>query len=245
MSSRDHSRRGFIRVCSRAITAIATSTALPTLAGSKRSFAPAELVNADGEPVTCEALPRGQEFIFRYPYQSTPCFLLNLKRPAARPFELTTEDGERYQWRGGVGPDHSVVAFCAICSHRLTYPTPELSFIGYRESYGGKATDDAELTPLGGVIQCCSEQSIYDPSTGARVLSGPAPQPLAAIDLQVGEHGGLIARGVYGGILFDRFFDKFGFRLALELGEDGVRRAVSDRTTVLPIERYTANRITC
>jgi len=31
------------------------------------------------------------------------------------------------------------------------------------------------------VIHCCSEHSQYDPAEGARVVAGPAPQPLAAI----------------------------------------------------------------
>ncbi len=123
MSSREHSRRGFIRICSGAIAAIAATAATsPTLAGRKRSFAPAELVDISGEPVTCVALPRAQEFIFHYPYASTPCFLIKLKEPAAGPSELETEDGERYRWRGGVGPDSSVVAFCATARTEASSP---------------------------------------------------------------------------------------------------------------------------
>ena len=34
------------------------------------------------------------------------------------------------------------------------------------------------------MIHCCSEHSEYDPATGARVLGGPAPQPLSAILLE-------------------------------------------------------------
>ena len=33
-------------------------------------------------------------------------------------------------------------------------------------------------------IHCCAEHSVYDPASGARVVSGPAPQPLAAILLE-------------------------------------------------------------
>jgi len=32
-----------------------------------------------------------------------------------------------------VGANHSIVAYSAICAHRLTYPTREISFISYRD----------------------------------------------------------------------------------------------------------------
>ncbi|MEZ5740855.1 MAG: hypothetical protein R3E68_16275 [Burkholderiaceae bacterium] len=67
-------------------------------------------------------------------------------------------------------------------------------------------------------------QPVADPAHGAAVLSGPAPQPLAAIDLAELD-GVLVARGVYGGLLFDQYFERFGERLMLEYkGDDFARR---------------------
>src|SRR5438552_3337692 len=73
------------------------------------------------------------------------------------------------------GARRSIVAYSAICAHKLAYPTREISFIRYQEQ--------PSKTSKGGVIHCCAEHSVYDPAAGARVVSGPAPQPLAAIVL--------------------------------------------------------------
>ena len=81
-----------------------------------------------------------------------------------------------YAWPGGVGPGRAIVAFSAICAHKLAYPTREVSFIRYQAP--------ARRPSDGGVIHCCADHSVYDPAAGARVVSGPAPQPLAAIVLE-------------------------------------------------------------
>jgi Rieske Fe-S protein len=65
-----------------------------------------------------------------------------------------------------------------FCSHQLTYPTRQISFISYRE----RSTASRISKP--NMIHCCSEHSEYDPAAGARVLGGPAPQPLCAILLE-------------------------------------------------------------
>jgi len=217
---------------------------MPTSTEPLSPFARVLLVDEDGRPVDCKALPAGQEYVFFYPYASTPCFLLNLGQPVSNPVSLTTQDGQSYQWQGGVGPQHSVVAFSAICSHKLTHPSATVSFIGFREEAVGYLNDNGEITRRDRVIQCCSEQSIYDPAQGAKVLSGPAPQPLAAIALR-DEEDRLYATGIYGGTLFKQFFERFGFRLALEFGEAHVQERVVDSAVVTPIERYTRRRIQC
>src|SRR6185436_1402830 len=103
-------------------------------------------------------------------------------------------------WPGGVGPRGSIVAYSAICAHKLTYPTRDISFISYRaeKTVGNKFAN---------VIHCCSEHSQYDPAAGARVVAGPAPQPLAAILL---EHDAgtdeIYAVGTLGGEMFNEFF---------------------------------------
>ena len=65
-----------------------------------------------------------------------------------------------------------MVAFSAICAHKLVYPTTAISFIGLRSGQRGEPAN---------VIHCCGDNSQYDPLHGARVIDGPAPQPLAAV----------------------------------------------------------------
>lgn len=242
MTDQTYSRRKFMHVCS--------ASAL-LLAGSRRTMADNPLtdygrvllVDSNGKPLSCDTLPTARDHVFFYPYASTPCFLLKLAEPTVESAELATADGQSYRWRGGVGPDRSVVAFSAICAHQLTHPSAKVSFIGYREDAVGFLGKENKIERRAGVIQCCSEHSIYDPSQGARVLSGPAPQPLAAIALQT-EDDRVYATGVYGGTLFERFFEHFDFRLELEFG-DQFRQPVVEQAVVMPLDEYTRQQIRC
>ena len=205
-------RRDFVTLC----TVSAAGAALPQPADAANLTAhlyrKARLVHENGRPLRVAELKPGVNYIFEYPFNSTPCFLLRLDRPAPGGIDLKTEAGQAYRWEGGVGPDRSVVAYSAICAHKMTYPTKQVSFIGYREA-------PSPVAGKGKVITCCSDRSVYDPFTGARVVSGPAPQPLATILL---EHDAkkdeLIAVGTFGGEMFTEFFRKFDFRLQLEQG---------------------------
>ena len=78
-------------------------------------------------------------------------------------------------------------------------------------------------------IHCCSEHSEYDPASGARVLNGPAPQPLSAILLEY-EPGtdGLYAVGTLGGELFNAFFAKYELKLELDYGSGRAKQRVAD-----------------
>lgn len=241
----DESRRRFMHFCS--ATALLFGTSLKAQAENRQPlmpFARVLLVDKQGTSLHCEALEAEREYVFFYPYASTPCFLLNLGKPTAEAVDLQTADGQGYRWTGGVGPHRSVVAFSAICAHRMTHPSAAVSFIGYRQQPVGYLSKDYRTVQRAGVIQCCSELSVYDPAEGARVLSGPAPQPLAAIALSL-EEDRLYATGVYGGALFRRFFEQFGFRLALDFGEEHVQERVVDQATVIPTEEYTRLRIRC
>jgi Rieske Fe-S protein len=157
--------------------------------------------------------------------------------------ELQTAAGKSYQWQAGIGPQASIVAFAAICAHKLSYPTRPISFIGYRQQPVGFLNAEKQIVQRSAVIQCCSEHSIYDPAAGARVLSGPAPQPLTSIALE--EHDGeLFVTGVYGGLLYERFFERFGFQLELDFGETA-RELVAGTAWVRPTEEYTRQRVQC
>ena len=155
-------RRDFIKLCASS----AAACSLPVVAADARAhlYARSLLVAADGKPLRVRAIPARQNLIFHYPYASTPCFLLNLGKPAQPAASLKTADNRRYDWSGGVGPGRSVVAYSAICAHKLTYPTREISFISFR-------ADKSPGNRIANVIHCCSEHSQYDPAQGARVVA--------------------------------------------------------------------------
>ena len=97
----------------------------------------------------------------------------------------------------------------------------------------------------GNVIHCCSEHSQYDPAEGAKVLAGPAPQPLASILLEWdSSKDEVYAVGTLGGEMFNEFFAKYEFRLALE-GEAAPRRPVQGHTAVVELENYCKQQVKC
>ena len=105
-------RRNFIKVCA----AGALAGAAPALAADSRPqlYPRARLIDEKGAPLRARAVAANRNFIFHYPYESTPCFLLNLGRPAQAAVQLMTVDRQPYEWRGGVGPGRSIVAYSAI-----------------------------------------------------------------------------------------------------------------------------------
>jgi arsenite oxidase small subunit len=228
-------RREFMLGCA---AALAMSPVAVRADARPRYYGRARLVDAAGRPLKASELPADRNFIFHYPYAGTPCFLLNLGKPTLPAADLKTAASESYHWAGGAGPAHSVVAYSAICAHRLTYPTREISFISYR----------AERTPqnrLAHVIHCCSEHSQYDPAAGARVVAGPAQQPLAAIVLDYDRTSdALYAIGTLGGEMFDEFFSKYEFRLTME-HNGRARDAVQGRAVVSELTDYCRQQVKC
>ena len=228
-------RRDFLKLCA----ASAAAAGAPALAADAKPhlYGRARLVDEKGQPLRAAEVPPNTNLIFHYPYASTPCFLLNLGRPASASATLRTSSNETYEWRGGIGAARSVVAYSAICAHKLTYPTREISFISYR-------AEKSARNKLAAVIHCCSEHSQYDPAQGARVVAGPAPQPLAAILLEH-ESGTdeIHAVGTLGGEMFNEFFAKFEFRLALE--HSAPRRAVNGSCVVQELDQYCRQQVKC
>jgi arsenite oxidase small subunit len=229
-------RRDFMLACA----AQALTASLPATAADARPkrYARVRLVDPSGGPLKASALPANRNFIFHYPFAGTPCFLLNLGKPTKATAQLTTADRQSYQWPGGVGADRSVVAYSAICAHRLTYPTREISFISYRE-------EKSAASRFAHVIHCCSEHSQYDPAEGARVLAGPARQPLAAILLDYdAPSDSLYATGTLGGELFNEFFSKYEFRLALDF-HGHPKTAVEGSCVVSELTDYCRQQVKC
>jgi len=214
---------------------VAGAASLHVHGNTKKQYSQSALVLADQTPVTVDMLNAGESLVFSYPYVSTPCFLLRLSTAA------TANEG----WPGGIGDDQSIVAFSAICSHKMSHPAKPVSHINYRSDTvnfydkSGKAQSRSQL------ISCCSEHSVYDPSDAGRVLSGPAPLPLAAIELQGDANGAITAVGSIGEDQYQRFLDKFGFRLAMEYKVTDVWQAAGETTVATPAETFSQQRIKC
>ncbi len=231
-------RRDFVKLCAGSAAAASLPTPAEAYSLKARLHKRTRLVDERGAPFRLASMKTGVNYVFDYPFASTPCFLLRLASPATGGIDLQTEAGGTYRWDGGVGPQRNVVSFSAICAHKLTYPTRQVSFIGYRDR-------PSAASSTGKVITCCSDRSVYDPAAGARVVAGPAPQPLATILL---EHGGkrdeLFAIGTLGGEMFDQFFQRFGFRLELEMGSRA-RDTVAADSVVREMSRYSAQWAQC
>ena len=231
-------RRDFVQLCAASAAGAKLPQAAQAANLTARKYARVKLVEDKGTAIRIGALEEGVSYVFEYPYAATPCFLLRLAQPVTAGVLLKTESGEPYQWEGGIGPRKSVVAYSAICAHKMTYPTKQVSFIGYRDG-------PSPVAGPGKVITCCSDRSVYDPAAGARVVSGPAPQPLATVLLEHDPKADeVFAVGTFGGEMFAEFFRKYEFRLQLEMGPRA-KSSVEGTAVVRPLERYSAQWARC
>jgi Rieske Fe-S protein len=232
-------RRSFIESCTAGAACLSAAAAMPALAADAkpRHYARALLVNERGDALLASALVPQTNYLFHYPFEATPAFLLDLGKPA-EPNALSTRERSTYAWPGGVGARRSIVAFSAICAHQLVYPTREVSFISYRKSRARKGVQD-------NLIHCCAEHSQYDPARGAEVISGPAPQPLSAILLAHDpKTDTLTAYATLGGEMFEEFFRKYEAKLSLEVGPKA-RQGVGNQSVVRELAKFCKNSIQC
>ncbi len=203
-------RRNFLKVVAAGATAVAISPALfrGNLYASDgrlyKAYEKVQLVDAAGTPIKASALEKEVTYIFNYPHACTPCMVVNLPKPTSTDVELVSESGEQYVWKSGVGKERTVVAYVAICTHQLTHPTPNDSFIGYVSSSQKTMAYDK-----GGVIVCSSHLSAFDAGAGAKVLGGAATQPLNAVVLEHAADDTLWAVGVLGQEKFHDYFQAF------------------------------------
>jgi arsenite oxidase small subunit len=232
-------RRSFIESCTAGAACISATAAMPAFAaGAKpRAYQRATLTDEKGEPLKASSLKVQTNYVFHYPYEATPVFLLDLGKPAL-PYSLSTRSRDAYAWPGGVGARRSVVAYSAICAHQLVYPTKDVSFISFRKTRAQRGVQDE-------LIHCCAEHSQYDPARGAQVLSGPASQPLCAVLLSHDpKDDTLTAYATLGGELFDDFFKKYEMKLSLEVGTKA-RHPVAGQAVVKELEKFCRNSIQC
>ncbi len=232
-------RRSFVETCSAGVACLGVAVALPVFAADARPKAYARVLLTDerGDALRATGLQAQTNYIFHYPFEATPVFLLKLAQPAP-PQQLSTKSHDSYVWPGGVGPQRNLVAFSAICAHQLVYPTQQISFISFRKSRAKKGVAN-------NLIHCCAEDSQYDPAKGARVLSGPAEQPLCAVLLEHDPKADtLTAYATLGGELFDDFFRKYELKLSLDVGPKA-KNQVTGRAAVRELVKYCRNPIQC
>ena len=240
MDRSDFNRRGFVKACS----AVAALTAV----GAGRLAPPAfalddaprlKLVDKTGKPIKASALEVHANYIFLYPYISTPCLLLRLAAATARNVQQKDAQETSYSWPGGVGKDGAVVAYSAICSHAFSYDGKQTSFVTYNEARG-------HLSDRARAITCCSHGSVFDPAEGAKVVGGPATFPLAAVQFAYDAGSDeLTAAGFVGTALFDEFFKAFRADLNAEFGRGAYRMLVEGQTTVLPMQEFSKDIVRC
>lgn len=239
-------RRGFMKLCLGAVSAGQLPHRLARAEGRRRTYNQVVLVGSDGLGLKTGDLEVGRSYVFHYPYVSTPCFLIDVGEPLELAVELQDESGLGYTWKGGIGRTKSVVAFSAICAHKMTHPARSVSFINYRHETIKYRDSNRKQASGDQLIYCCSEQSVYDVKRGARVLGGPAKQPLTAIALIHDEaNDQFSAVGTLGGEMYEQYFEKFGSRLQLEYRVTDIQNLVTDRTEVLLLEDFTEKQVTC
>ncbi len=227
-------RRDFL-TCS---VATASLSAFDVLANSpQKTYARVRLTDALGDPIKASAVRARTNYVFMYPFASTPCFLLNLDKPLRNPATLKTSAGGTYGWQGGVGKGNALVAYSAICAHKLAYPAKEVSFIRFQAEKS--KTSEADM------IHCCADHSVYDPAAGARVVSGPAAEPLAIVLLEWdAKTDALYATGTLGAQQFDAFFRKYEFKLSMEHG-DKAKQPVTRTSALQELSKVCRNVAQC
>ncbi len=227
-------RRLFLGACAAALALLPSPQA--------RSEGPpghprALLVDENGRPVAAGALEVNVTYIFHYPYFGTPCFLIRLPQVQPAATAATLPDG----WPGGVGPGGRIVAYGAICTHLLTHPTREIAMIHYYPP-----DEPSELAERGGVITCCAHGSVFDPAAGGRVVAGPAPAPLPAIELEHDERTDrLTAVGVRGAFDYRHYLKVFKRELRKTYGRRRYKSKVGSFTELLPLDAFTAEVLAC
>jgi arsenite oxidase small subunit len=216
-------RREFLVACSATLLASVANSPLLAAGRTKplvKRYQNAILSDEYGRALRASTIKPQMNYIFQYPFVATPCLLIDLGRDV-----------------GGVGKQRSIVAFSAICSHKLAYPAKEVSFIRFQAT--ASTHSEAER------IHCCADHSVYDPAAGAAVVKGPAPSALAAIALEYdSKRDELRAIGTAGNEQFDAFFAKYEFKLAMEYGSRA-RAQVGTHTRLQELTQYCRNVAQC
>lgn len=226
-------RRGFVKVCAGGAALAMANWHELVLAGGVEAFPAARLTNKAGAPIKATEIPTGEALVFNYPLAGVPCFLINLGDKAGNAAKLSGET-EAYNWAGGVGPHGQFVAFVAICSHQMSYPQAEVSYMRYADT-------GSEMAGGPKRIVCCAHASVFDPAQGAKPVSGPATFPLLPVRLAYAPVSDeLSADGVMGMDFIRRFFKTYKRDLIAKHGPGGYQQPVEGKTVALPLSQYSA-----
>lgn len=227
-------RRSFVKLCTGTVLTAGFAQGMRSYAGQIEDFAPAKLVKEDGSPLKASEIGAGEAMVFAYPFNGIPCYLINLGDKTGHAVPLaSTEDGD-YTSPMGVGKNSNLVAFVAICTHQLSYPLPQISYLRY-------AATGSELAGSPGKIVCCAHGSVYDPAQGAKKVSGPAPSALLPVRLAYDPATDtLTATGAVGQNFFQRFFKNFKGDLIERFGPGNYRQEVGETTKTVPLSKYSA-----
>ncbi len=240
-------RRQFNHLCGSLIAGAASldAAASSQLPASDQTWPTTLLTDAAGEPLQFDSLSAGSSLVFHYPYKTTPCLLIRLNAEPTGGASLTDRFGNQYTWQGGVGSDRSLVAFSAICTHKMSHPAKPISHLNFRHDAKQITNRDGTRQTRAQLITCCSEYSIYDATKGAEVINGPATQPLTAILLSVNTDGHILATGTRGGHIYEEFLQKFGLRQSMEQGLSKPDVLSASETVAVPADSYSRQQILC
>ena len=232
-------RRRFIRLAAGIVAlGAANFPARSGQAATPKLYQRVKLVDAQGDGIKAAALEENESYLFFYPYRGTPCFLLNLGAGHDRLRQASAHDNP-CGWPGGVGLGRSIVAYAAICTHQVTRPSPRKSFINYNPK-------DGKVGEASGRITCCLHGSMFDPAQGGKVVGGPAPRPLTAIELEHDEEADeLHAVGTHGEDVFKAYFKAYRKELRQEFGPALARQESAGETVVMRLSDYTKRQFFC
>lgn len=233
-------RRNFLKVvgATGAMIAVSPSTITGELRASNgalfRAYERVQLVGADGAPLKSSSLVKEENYVFNYPLVGVPSIMVDLPTASQKDLELTSEDGEKYIWKGGVGSKGTIVAYAAICAHQMAHPTPDDTFLQYcKKGESGIAPD------FNGMF-CSSHIAQYDAGAGCKVVGGPATEPLTAIVIEVAEDDTLWATATIGPERFKSYLKTFKPEMKKYYGgKRKSKKAVSGTAITLAMKEYT------
>ncbi len=163
------------------------------------SYPKTQLIDVDGSPLTVAKVESEYNvttsdlYLFDYPLQNEPNFLLNLA-PANGSAPSSTNPGA-WNVPQGIGTHGSIVAYSAICQH-LGCPAPAISYYPPGTCTKTFPTPASPTQPF--YIHCSCHGSTYDPANAAYNLTGPAIYPLPLTVLVSDDDGNIYATGSEG-----------------------------------------------
>jgi len=200
-----------------------------------QTFEKVQLKDASGNPIKATNLVTEENYLFHYPYVSTPAIMVNLPTATQKDIKLKAEDGTEYIYRGGAGSKGTLVAYSAICPHQLTYPQKSMSMFQYVDEKGKTIA-----YKTGGVFVCSTHLSAFEPKEGGKLVAGPAPEGLASILLEIDKEDNIWAVAVLGPVKFHDFFDAYKKELKVEYGRRGAKKLVLKEVKVQALKNFSA-----